>query len=109
MIDNSDSEQIERLNRKIVELLAEVVALRSASAKTAPDPSQIVREEWQRAVREFKLPPGTPTEKVTARILERLAGRKAPFGCPCWDETDCSNIDICKAVEEAYSLTPAVL
>lgn len=35
-------------------------------------PSDVVREEWQRAVQEFKLRPGSPTEAVVGRILERL-------------------------------------
>lgn len=34
--------------------------------------AQIVREEWHRAVDEFGLRPGTPTEVVTARCLERI-------------------------------------
>jgi hypothetical protein len=37
---------------------------------------EIVREEWHRAVNEFGLAPGTPTEAVTARILERLNSLK---------------------------------
>lgn len=36
-------------------------------------PADVVRQEWQRAVTEFGLRPGSPTEVVTARILERLA------------------------------------
>jgi hypothetical protein len=35
-------------------------------------PADVVREEWQRAVPEFKLRPGSPTEIVVARILERM-------------------------------------
>jgi len=37
-----------------------------------PDARQIVCEEWQRAVKEFKLRPGTITEKVVARIVTRI-------------------------------------
>lgn len=32
----------------------------------------IVCEEWQRAVAEFKLIPGSTTEKVVGRIINRL-------------------------------------
>jgi len=32
----------------------------------------IVEEEWERAVREFELRPGSITEKVVARIVNRL-------------------------------------
>lgn len=35
--------------------------------------TQIVAEEWQAAVREFGLKPGSPTEAVTARIMSRIA------------------------------------
>lgn len=38
--------------------------------------AKIVREEWQRAVTEFDLSPGSPTEVVTTRILSRLHGEK---------------------------------
>lgn len=41
---------------------------------------QIVCEEWQCAVREFGLPPGTVTELVTARILERIAALRPTCG-----------------------------
>ena len=44
-----------------------------ARSETCAECAQIVREEWQAAVREFKLAPGTPTEAVTARILGRIA------------------------------------
>jgi len=33
---------------------------------------EIVSEEWQRAVEEFELRPGSVTEKVVARIINRL-------------------------------------
>lgn len=33
---------------------------------------EIVSEEWERAVAEFELRPGSVTEKVVARIIERL-------------------------------------
>jgi hypothetical protein len=39
---------------------------------TQMTPADVVREEWHRAVREFGLRPGSPTEVVTARILDRL-------------------------------------
>lgn len=37
-----------------------------------PSGEQIVCEEWQRIVAEMKLPPGTPTEKLVSRVLNRL-------------------------------------
>jgi hypothetical protein len=35
-------------------------------------PRQIVSEEWGKAVKEFELRPGNITEKVIARIINRL-------------------------------------
>jgi hypothetical protein len=37
-------------------------------------PRKIVSEEWHRAVKEFDLKPGGPTETVVARIINRLDG-----------------------------------
>lgn len=39
-----------------------------------PEPDHIVRQEWQRAVEEFSLKPGSPTEILVGRILDRLRG-----------------------------------
>jgi hypothetical protein len=37
-------------------------------------PRQIVAEEWGRAVKEYELRPGSVTETVIARIVNRLDG-----------------------------------
>lgn len=44
--------------------------------------ADVVREEWQRAVSEFGLRPGSPTEAVVSRILERLTVIGNVVRCP---------------------------
>lgn len=69
--------EIERLQAECTALRTQDWdALQALRLRQRPDliesAMQIVREEWHRAVKEFKLRPGTPTEAVTARILERI-------------------------------------
>lgn len=48
------------------------VSLEDTDAQVPPSADQIVCEEWQRIVTEFDLPPGSHTEKLVSRILNRL-------------------------------------
>lgn len=52
--------------------------MRTTAGKERERAAQIVRDEWHRAVAEFDLSPGSPIEKVTARILSRLHGETLP-------------------------------
>lgn len=53
-----------------VSIAGELVIL--AEAQERERCAEIVREEWHRAVREFRLKPGSRIEIVIARILERV-------------------------------------
>lgn len=47
-----------------------------AGINPAKEAAQIVCEEWQRVVHEYKIEPGTPNEVMISRILRRLSGDK---------------------------------
>jgi len=48
-----------------------------------------------------KIPGSSQPNPVTTIIAHAPEAREAPESCPdCFDRTDCSNVDICKAVEE---------
>ena len=40
--------------------------------------------------------------RVTDPVGKGDTPKRAPEGCPCFDETDCSRVDICNAVYELY-------
>jgi hypothetical protein len=44
-----------------------------ASTGTITDPRTIVADEWHKIVKEYELRPGTVTEVLAARIMNRLA------------------------------------
>lgn len=72
----TDTDIVERLRAPerfppqtlMAEAADEIERLRSERERCA----QIVCEEWHRAVNKFGLLPGTPTEEVVARCLNRI-------------------------------------
>lgn len=60
--------------QSIENAISEITDAMRATMRTEERCAQIVREEWHRAVKEFGLQPGSPTEAVVARIQDRIYG-----------------------------------
>jgi hypothetical protein len=61
-------------------------------------PRQIVSEEWGRAVKEFELRPGSITETVVSRIINRLDAQIPILPCPVCGGEAIHAIDTLKRV-----------
>jgi hypothetical protein len=81
-------------------------AIKAAALEAAPNAS-VVRNDGDLLVYYAGFNLSKFIRFLALRSAPAQCARTAPAGCTaCHDETDCSNVDVCNAVEEVYAVPP---